>query len=227
MTEERVNNMHFQFLIEDMSGGILIKQVMDKLIAMRTDITCDYKTFRGIGGFKKKWVPDTAKTQKLLNDLPIFLRGYDKSLNVPGYEAALTIVLDNDRNNPAEFQKKLEELAKSQMISIDHVFCIAVEEMEAWLLGDRNAVLKAYPSAKTSLLNDYEQDSICGTWEKLAGAVYPGGLAKFRKENKTYQDIGKHKCEWALKIGEHMDVHRNCSPSFQFFVTAIEERFPA
>ena len=113
------------------------------------------------------------------------------------------------------------------MISIDHVFCIAVEEMEAWLLGDRNAVLKAYPSAKTSLLNDYEQDSICGTWEKLAGAVYPGGLAKFRKENKTYQDIGKHKCEWALKIGEHMDVHRNCSPSFQFFVTAIEERFPA
>ena len=92
--EERVNNMHFQFLIEDMSGGILIKQVMDKLIAMRTDITCDYKTFRGIGGFKKKWVPDTAKTQKLLNDLPIFLRGYDKSLNVPGYEAALIIVLD-------------------------------------------------------------------------------------------------------------------------------------
>ena len=98
----------------------------------------------------------------MLNDLPIFLRGYDKSLNVPGYEAALIIVLDNDRNNPAEFQKKLEELAKSQMISIDHVFCIAVEEMEAWLLGDRNAVLKAYPSAKTSLLNDYEQDSICG-----------------------------------------------------------------
>ena len=41
MTEERVNNMHFQFLIEDMSGGILIKQVMDKLIAMRTDITCE------------------------------------------------------------------------------------------------------------------------------------------------------------------------------------------
>lgn len=218
--------MHFQFLIEDMSGGILIKQVMVKLTAMRTDITCDYKTFHGIGGFKKKWPPNIAKTQKLLNDLPIFLRGYNKSLNVPGYEAALIIVLDNDQNDPAEFRKNLEELATVQMISIDYVFCVAVEEMEAWLLGDRNAVLTAYPSAKNSILNDYEQDSICGTWEKLAGAVYPGGLIKFRKENKTYQDIGKQKCEWAKRIGECMDVHRNCSPSFQYFVTAIEERFP-
>lgn len=218
--------MHFQFLIEDMSSGILVEQIMVKLTAARTDITCDYKTFRGIGGFKKKWAPNTAKTQKLLNDLPAYLRGYDKSLNVSGYKAALIIVLDNDRNDPVEFRRKLEELARVQMISIDHVFCVAVEEMEAWLLGDRNAILSAYPNAKTSILNEYEQDSICGTWEKLAGAVYPGGLVKFRKENKTYQDIGKKKCEWAQKIGECMDVHRNCSPSFQFFVKAIEDRFP-
>ena len=219
--------MHFQFLIEDMSGGILIKRVMEKLVTMHPEITCDYKTFHGIGGFQKKWSPNIAKTQKLLNDLPIFLRGYDKSLNVPGYEAALIIVLDNDRNEPAEFRKKLEELAKAQMISIDYVFCVAVEEIEAWLLGDRNALLTAYPNARISVLNEYEQDSICGTWEKLASAIYPGGLAKFRKDNKTYRDIGKQKCEWAQKIGEHMDVHRNCSPSFRYFVEAVETRFPA
>ena len=219
--------MHFQFLIEDISGGILIKQVMEKLVTMHPEITCDYKTFHGIGGFQKKWSPNIAKTQKLLNDLPIFLRGYDKSLNVPGYEVALIIVLDNDRNEPAEFRKKLEELAKAQMISIDYVFCVAVEEIEAWLLGDRNALLTAYPNARISLLNEYEQDSICGTWEKLASAIYPGGLAKFRKDNKTYRDIGKQKCEWAQKIGEHMDVHRNCSPSFRYFVEAVETRFPA
>lgn len=218
--------MHFQFLIEDMSGGILIKQVMDKLVTMYPEITCDYKAFHGIGGFQKKWSPNIAKTQKLLNDLPIFLRGYDKSLNVPGYEAALIIVLDNDRNESAEFRKKLEELAKAQMISIDYVFCVAVEEIEAWLLGDRNALLTAYPNARISVLNEYEQDSICGTWEKLASAIYPGGLAKFRKDNKTYRDIGKKKCEWAQKIGEHMDVHRNCSPSFRYFVEAVETRFP-
>lgn len=220
--------MHFQFLIEDMSGGILIRQVMAKLTAMRPDITCDYKTFLGIGGFQKKWSPNTAKTQRLLTDLPIFLRGFDKSLNVPGYRAALIIVLDNDRNDPAEFRKKLEETAKAQMISIDYVFCVAVEEMEAWLLGDRTAVLTAYPNARLSVLNEYEQDSICGTWEKLASAVYPGGAAKFRKkDNKTYKDIGRQKCQWAQDIGAHTDVHRNLSPSFQNFTSAVEARFPA
>lgn len=216
--------MHFQFLIEDMSGGILIEKVMAKLTSMRPDITCDYKTFHGIGGFRKNWKPSTAKTQKLLNDLPIFLRGFDKSLNIPGYEAALIIVLDNDRNNPKEFRENLEALAEEQMISIDHVFCIAVEEMEAWLLGDRNALLAAYPSARISVLNSYEQDSICGTWEKLASAVYPGGLAKFKKDNKTYQEVGKLKCEWAEKIGNYMDLNQNLSPSFNYFVAAIKER---
>lgn len=218
--------MHFQFLIEDMSGGILVKQIMSKLVAMCPNVTCDYKTFRGIGGFQKKWDPSAAKTQKLLNDLPTFLRAFDRSLNVRGYDASLIIVLDNDRNDPVKFRNELEELAEEQMISIDHVFCIAVEEIEAWLLGDRNAILRAYPNARTSLLNEYEQDSICGTWEKLAGAIYPGGFPKFKKENKTYQDIGKMKCEWAEKIGEHMDIRNNCSPSFQYFVTAIEERLP-
>lgn len=218
--------MHFQFLIEDLSGRILIEQVMSKLIAARKDITCDYKAFRGIGGFQKKWDPKTAKTQKLLNDLPIFLRGYNRSLSVSGYKAALIIVLDNDQNNPDEFNKKLEELAKAQNISIDYVFCVAVEEMEAWLLGDRNAVLTAYPNARISILNEYEQDSICGTWEKLASAIYSGGLAKFKKENITYKDVGKQKCEWAEQIGQHMDVHINQSLSFQRFVRAIEKRLP-
>lgn len=170
--------MHFQFLIEDKSGGILVDQVMRKLTHQRTDITYDCKTFHGIGGFKKKWSPKVAKTQKLLNDLPIFLRGFDRSLNVAGFQAALVIVLDNDRNDPIQFRQQLEGLANSLMISIDHVFCIAIEEMEAWLLGDRAAVLKAYPSAKVNILNGYVQDSICGTWEQLAAAVYPGGWDK-------------------------------------------------
>ena len=219
--------MHFQFLIEDMSGGILIKHVMEKLMQQHADITYDYKTFRGIGGFQKKWSPTQAKTQKLLNNLPTLLRGYDKSLNVPGYDAALIIVLDNDRNDPQQFREKLEEIAEAQMISIDHVFCIAIEEMEAWLLGDRPALIHAYPNAKINILNTYEQDSICGTWEKLANAIYPGGLTTLRKRCKTYQEIGKMKCEWALNIGRHMDIYQNTSPSFNAFIGEIVARLPA
>ena len=219
--------MHFQFLIEDMSGGILVGEVMKKLLQERADVTYDCKTFHGIGGFKKKCSVKEVKTQKLLNDLPIFLRAFDSSLNVDGYHAALIIVLDNDRNDPNQFRQQLESLANSLMISIDHVFCIAVEEMEAWLLGDRAAVLKAYPSAKVNILNGYVQDSICGTWEQLAAAIYPGGWDKFCKNCRSYQDIGAQKCEWALNIGTYMDIHRNNSPSFTNFIQTIETRLPA
>lgn len=69
---------------------------------------------------------------------------------------------------------------------MDHVFCIAVEEMEAWLMGDREALLCAYPKAKESVLKEYKQDSICGTWEVLANAVYKCGLKKMKRDRLTY-----------------------------------------
>ena len=48
---------------------------------------------------------------------------------------------------------------------------MAIEEGEAWLLGDIPAIQSVYPNAKNAVLNGYENDSICGTWEKLADAV--------------------------------------------------------
>lgn len=53
--------------------------------------------------------------------------------------------------------------------------------MEAWYLGDRNALLRAYPRAKKEVLNRYVQDSICDTWELLADALYAGGSASIKK----------------------------------------------
>lgn len=60
------------------------------------------------------------------------------------------------------------------------------EEIEAWLLGDRHALLSAYPHAKMHVLNTYVQDSICGTWEVLADAVYPGGTSKLSREHASF-----------------------------------------
>lgn len=64
----------------------------------------------------------------------------------------------------------------------DCVFCIAVKEMEAWLLGDETAIENAYPSVRKKFLKSYEQDGICDTWEVLANMVYPGGLAGLRNQ---------------------------------------------
>jgi hypothetical protein len=100
-------------------------------------------------------------------------------------------------------------------------FCVAIEENEAWFLGDISAIKKAYPKAKDSVLNTYINDSICGTWEKLADAIFPGGSTSLSK--KGWQAIGTEKSKWAEKITPHMNVNNNASPSFRYFQTKIME----
>ena len=95
------------------------------------------------------------------------------------------------------------------------LFLLAIEETEAWYLGDRDALLKAFPRAKREILDRYVQDSACGTWELLADAVYPGGVAAVKKAGWPLPGEIKH--EWAEKIGPHMGLHHNQSPSFGKF----------
>ena len=214
--------MYFQFLIEDQSGDVLIHAVMEKLTKIYPELTYDTKYFRGLGGFTKKNTVKETKTGKLLNDLATYMRGFNKSL--ASMEAAIFVVLDNDDRDTEQFRAELEEVASRNMIMIDHVFCVAVEEMEAWLLGDEQAILKAYPEAKQAVIRAYRQDSICGTWEALAEAVYPGGRAKMKKKGLTSNDVGKLKSEWAKNIGQYMEIASNRSPSFQYMISEIEKR---
>ena len=217
--------MHFQFMIEDQSGAALIEILMQRISLINGDITYNCKPFKGLGGFTKKNTIKETKSGKLLNDLATYLRGFNKSLqHIP---AVIIVVLDNDTRNTEEFLAELNRVAQQNMITVDHVFCIAVEEIEAWLLGDEAAILAAYPLAKVQQLHTYVQDSICGTWEVLADVVYPGGVSKLKKECPTYIEVGKCKREWAQKIGNHMDIEHNNSPSFNYFMTEITRRLSA
>ena len=63
-------------------------------------------------------------------------------------------------------------MAIQNKIQIDHVFCIAIKEMEAWLLGDLNAIEAAYPQVRKTYIRSYTQDGICDTWEVLANMIY-------------------------------------------------------
>lgn len=214
--------MHFQYLVEDQSGAALIRILMQKIVELYPNATYDCKGFRGIGGFTRKNTIKETKTGKLLNDLATYLRGFDRSLQ--SFPSVIIVVLDSDDHDVQQFRSELEAVAIQNMIKIDHVFCLAVEEIKAWLLGDRHALLSAYPHAKMHVLNTYVQDSICGTWEVLADAVYPGGTSKLSREHASFIEIGKLKAEWAQNIGIHMDLKSNESPSFNDFIHEIERR---
>lgn len=202
-------HMHFQYLVEDQSGAALIRILMQKIVELYPNATYDCKGFRGIGGFTRKNTIKETKTGKLLNDLATYLRGFDRSLQ--SFPSVIIVVLDSDDHDVQQFRSELEAVAIQNMIKIDHVFCLAVEEIEAWLLGDRHALLSAYPHAKMHVLNTYVQDSICGT-------------SKLSREHASFIEIGKLKAEWAQNIGIHMDLKSNESPSFNDFIHEIERR---
>ena len=153
--------MYFQFLIEDGSTSILVNHVMEKLAEQYRDkeIIWNVKFFGGIGHLSRKGSVWERKTGKLLNDLPAFMKGFSKVLqNMES--AALIIVLDNDKRDVLQFRQQLENVAVSNIVLCDYVFCIAVKEMEAWLLGDSQAIREAYPNAKMQFMKKYKQDAI-------------------------------------------------------------------
>jgi len=203
--------MHIEVLVEDSSGAKLVEILLPKLIG-EFDAPHRWRVHdhRGIGRLPKnlKSQPDPT-TACLLDKLPALLRAYGKPNS--GIDAVL-VVLDSDRRPWREFQTELEAVAQACGATPTVLVRLAVEEIEAWYFGDRTALLAAYPRAKRRVLATYEQDGVCGTWERLADAIHPEGSLALKKAG--WPSPGQLKHEWAAAIGPLMDVERNQSPSF-------------
>jgi hypothetical protein len=78
----------------------------------------------------------------------------------------------------------------------------------------------AYPNADNVILSQYENDSICDTWEVLADAVFAGGSQKLLKSG--WQAIGIEKSNWAKNIAPNMIINDNNSPSFCYFRSKLK-----
>jgi len=208
--------MHFEILVEDQSGKKALDILVPKIIGC--DHTFEVHFYKGIGHIPKglKGVSDPKK-RILLDQLPKLLQGYGKTFTgyTDDYPAAVILVCDLDRKCLKAFRKELLEVLNTCNPQPETRFCIAIEEGEAWLLGDLSAVKSAYPNAKNAVLNSYTNDSICETWEKLADAVFPGGSQKLSDQGR--HAIGEEKSRWAEEISPHMDVDNNQSPSFCYF----------
>ncbi len=90
---------------------------------------------------------------------------------------------------------------------------IAIEEIEAWFLGDEQALCSSYPSLR-GLPGQYQRrppDHIANSWEVLEKLLKDAG----------YRSIGG-KIEVARKISQNMTPETNRSKSFNAFVAAIK-----
>ena len=212
--------MHLEVLVEDRSGCIMLEAVLTKILGRNgTHHTWRIHSYRGIGRIPRNLhaTPD-RRTRLLLHHLPSVLRGYGRSL--PRAHGRVVVVVDLDNKDCRTFKGDLVTVLNSCDPQPYTLFRIAIEEGEAWLLGDQDALRAAYPTARNPVLNNYVQDSICGTWEMLADAIYTGGAAQLGKLG--YPIIGRVKCEWAARIAPHMDVDQNDSRSFQAFRDGVK-----
>lgn len=202
--------MHIEILVEDASGAKLLATVLPKLLGEQgSPHTWRVHAYKGVGQIPKRMNGGDDPAKRILLDrLPRLLRGYG---NTPGIDAVV-VVLDTDRRNCVNFLSELKALAATCNPPRKTIFRLAVEEVEAWYLGDQQALQAAYPGAKADVLGRYVQDSICNTWELMADAVHPGGSAAIKKAGWPLP--GQIKCEWAEKVGPLLDPDRNVSPSF-------------
>ena len=212
--------MHLEVLVEDKSGGIALGHILEKILGANGPVhSWRIHPYKGIGRLPKNLRGVANPSNRLLLDnLPRVLRGYGKSLTE---SSAVVVVVDADDKDCIAFKQELLGVLNACNPRPQTLFRIAIEEGEAWLLGDPIAVKAAYPHAKDAVLNSYVQDSICGTWEVLADAVHSGGSKLLKKLG--YRAAGMAKCDWAKRIAPHMDIDSNGSKSFQVFRDGVRK----
>jgi hypothetical protein len=91
------------------------------------------------------------------------------------------------------------------------LFRIAIEETEAFYLGDQRAIKVAFPHARLHKMKDYVQDSVVGTWELFRDVI---------------GDEREDKVAWAEQIAPHLTTDwkgpkANRSVSFRQFCQGL------
>ncbi len=221
----RGNNMKIsaEILIEDRSGAIIAASLIDQEFKIlendlggKKDFKYElhYRPHRGVGKIPLNWEePLRASASSLLELLPAKCRAYSRSLD---YKRDIIIVcFDSDFHEPEELYNGVNKVFSYYLNEFQCIIGIAQEELEAWLLGDKEAIEEAYPNCDRNVLDAYVQDSVCGTWETLCRAI-EGEKAEDIIES-DYKITGRYKSEWAEHISLHLDCRRNVSPSYTKF----------
>jgi len=193
--------MHIEILVEERSMEEALKNLLPHMLLPET-------TYRIIS-FQGK--------PNLLRHLPNRLRGYACWITD---EYRILVLLDEDRQNCLALKQQLEAAAQQTGLStktsaggarFQVLNRIVIEELEAWFLGDIDAIRRAYPRIPATLANAPKfrnPDSVAGgTWETLENTMQRFGYFKG----------GYAKVEAARAISIHMDPIRNRSRSFQVF----------
>lgn len=199
--------MHLEFLLEELSAEAFFSGFLPRIVPQGT--SWNLITFQG--------------KSDLLKNLERRLKGYRAWL--PN-DWRIVVLVDEDREDCLRLKSKLEAAAASAGLatrsapknrSFQVLNRIAVEELEAWFLGDVEALRTAYAGLPAGLAQQAafrDPDAVPGgTWERLerllgSAGHFPGGLGKI---------------ELARRLAAHLEPNRNRSRSFQCFLKGLND----
>ena len=200
--------MHIEFLVEEQSMEVALNTLVPRIVGEVPSF--NVRVFQG--------------KQDLLKELPNRLRGYRQWLP---HDWRIVVLIDEDREDCHVLKERLEGIARDagfvtrtsaspgQRFYV--VNRIVIEELEAWFLGDVDAVLGAFPRVPRTFHRRRglrEPDAIAGgTCEALERLLKRAG----------YYAGGMPKIEAARRISACMDPQRNRSRSFCLFRETLRE----
>ena len=219
--------MLIEILSEDKSGAVVVERLAERIAHNAgLNVKVNVHPHRGCGSLPKDMTAKPPKfASSLLDLLPSELRAYNKIYK--GRDLILIIALDSDDKDPQVIRQEIYACAAKFAPDIRSVVGLSTEEIEAWILGDKDAVYQAYPDSKKEVVDGYQQDSVCGTWEILCRAISENAEELI---DIGYPAIGHYKALWADNISKYMLPERNVSPSFNTFkmalITALKNPVP-
>lgn len=156
--------------------------------------------------------PDThpdVRREGLLDQLPAKLRAYGRVLDSSTDRVLVLVDLDDD--SCLDLKRRLLDVLEACDPKPLVLFRIAIEETEAFYLGDTDAIRRAFSQAKLRRMRDYVQDSVCGTWELFQRVI-----------DSPIED----KPAWGERMGSHLGTNwkggrANRSPSFRQFCRGL------
>ncbi len=200
--------MHIEIQVEEPSAEAALKHLVPTIVG-------DRATSRIINYGSKS---------QLLKRLPDRLKAYGARIR-GGEDLKLLVLVDRDADDCSTLKDRLERMAADAGLKTrsapDHdgtfavVNRLAIEELEAWFIGDGDAVRAAFPGVRPfearAPFRDPDQVR-GGTWEALHRLLK--GYGHYRSDYP--------KIEAARRIAPHMSVTGNRSASFRAFRSGFE-----
>ena len=163
-----------------------------------------------------------AGKPNLLRSLPKRLKGY--AYWPAGDPIRVLVLVDRDRDDCHQLKQQLEDAATTAglgtLSSADNDTAIvanriAVEELEAWFFGDRNALANAFPNLPVGITDRAAY--------RLPDAIKGGTYEALDRELKRagYAETDRRKRAIAERIAPYLSADANGSPSFNAFVDGL------